>query len=70
MKVLSLSWLGMRTKNFADMSALFEHALGLELQSKDQNSSRFYLENKTEVHVYDHSDEFHEFFGNAPVIPN
>jgi hypothetical protein len=30
MKVLSLSWLGMRTKNFATMSAFFEKALGLQ----------------------------------------
>ncbi|MEY4530281.1 MAG: hypothetical protein RLZZ156_1002 [Deinococcota bacterium] len=68
MKVLSLSWLGMRTKNFTAMSAFFENALGLELQSKDQKSSRFCLENKTEIHVYNNQDEFHKFFGNAPVI--
>ncbi len=68
MKVLSLSWLGMRTKNFAAMSALFENALGLEVQSKDQQSSRFVLADKSEVHVYDNQDEFHEFFGDAPVI--
>jgi catechol 2,3-dioxygenase-like lactoylglutathione lyase family enzyme len=68
MKVLALNWLGMRTKQFAPMSALFAEALGLELQSQDSFSSRFCLENKTEVHVYNHQDEFHQFFGDAPVI--
>jgi catechol 2,3-dioxygenase-like lactoylglutathione lyase family enzyme len=68
MKVLSLSWLGMRTKNFTAMTALFEDALGLEVQSQDQLSSRFCLADKTEVHVYSNQDEFHDFFGDAPVI--
>jgi catechol-2,3-dioxygenase len=41
MKVLSLSWLGMRTKNFAAMSAFFEQVLGLEVQSQDQQSAKY-----------------------------
>jgi catechol 2,3-dioxygenase-like lactoylglutathione lyase family enzyme len=65
MKVLSLGWLGVRTQNSAAMTAFYRDVLGLEMLQEETTSARFCLADRTEVHVY---DEFHEFFGSAPVI--
>ena len=68
MKVLSLGWLGIRTKNSAEMTAFYQNVFGLEVLQKQTTGARFRLADQTEVHVYDAHDEFHEFFGSAPVI--
>jgi len=68
MKVLSLGWLGVRTAQFEAMSAFYRDVLGLEKIGEDSSSSRFLLADQTEVHVYGGFDEFHTFFGSAPVV--
>jgi catechol-2,3-dioxygenase len=68
MKVLSLGWLGVRTKNSAAMTASYRDVLRLEVLEEKTTGARFCLADQTEVHVYDDDDEFHEFFGSAPVI--
>jgi catechol 2,3-dioxygenase-like lactoylglutathione lyase family enzyme len=68
MKVLSLGWLGVRTKNSAAMTAFYRDVLRLEVLEEKTTGARFCLADQTEVHVYGDDDEFHEFFGSAPVI--
>jgi catechol 2,3-dioxygenase-like lactoylglutathione lyase family enzyme len=68
MKVLSLGWLGVRTKNAAAMTAFYRDVLRLEVLQEQTTGERFGLADQTEVHVYSEDDEFHEFFGSAPVI--
>jgi catechol 2,3-dioxygenase-like lactoylglutathione lyase family enzyme len=70
MKVLSLGWLGVRTQNSAAMSAFYKDVLGLKVLQEQDNGkgTQFCLADQTEVHVYNSDDDFHEFFGSAPVI--
>jgi catechol 2,3-dioxygenase-like lactoylglutathione lyase family enzyme len=68
MKVLSLGWLGVRSKNSAAMTAFYRDVLKLEVLQEQTAGAQFRLADQTEVHVYDDDDEFHEFFGLAPVI--
>lgn len=46
---------------------LLEDVRDVRLDHEDAESVRFRLENGTEIHVYGSNDEFHEFFGTAPV---
>ena len=68
MKVLSLGWLGVRTRQASAMSDFYRDVLLLELLSVDSTSSRFRLDDGTEAHVYGADDSEHEFFGSGPVI--
>jgi catechol 2,3-dioxygenase-like lactoylglutathione lyase family enzyme len=67
MKVEALVWLGVRTDKFEETVRLYRTVMGLRPYHEDAASARFRLENGTEIHVYGPKDEFHEFFGSAPV---
>jgi hypothetical protein len=67
MRVKALIWLGVKTAQADAMSALYR-AMGLEAFQEDTSSSRFRLENGTEVHVYGPADKDHDFFGAGPVV--
>jgi catechol 2,3-dioxygenase-like lactoylglutathione lyase family enzyme len=68
MKLERLGWLGVRTELFAETVALYRDVMGLEPYAEDGQSVRFRLDDGTEIHVYSPADEFHEFFGAAPVV--
>ena len=68
MKLEAQVWLGVRTERFEEMVRLYRDVIGLEPYREDEESVRFRLENGTEIHVYGPRDEFHEFFGRAPVV--
>jgi catechol 2,3-dioxygenase-like lactoylglutathione lyase family enzyme len=68
MKLEALVWLGVRTERFEQTVRLYRDVIGLDPYREDDESARFRLENGTEIHVYGPRDEFHEFFGSAPVV--
>ncbi len=68
MKLEGLGWLGVRTERFEETVALYRDVMGLRPYAEDAESARFRLDNGTEIHVYGPADEFHEFFGAAPVV--
>ncbi|MEV6495182.1 VOC family protein [Actinoplanes sp. NPDC051633] len=68
MAVRSLGWLGVRTPAADAMSALYRDVLGLEVILERPGAAWFRTQDGTEVHVYGPEDEFHEFFGTAPVV--
>ena len=68
MKLEALVWLGVRTERFEQTVRFYRDVVGLDPYSEEDESVRFRLENGTEIHVYGPRDEFHEFFGTAPVV--
>lgn len=68
MRLEALTWLGVRTDRFQETVALYRDVFALRPYAEDDESARFRLENGTEIHVYGPRDEFHEFFGTAPVV--
>ena len=53
------------TREIYDVQAITQYLLG---SLAEDESVRFRLEDGTEIHVYGPRDEFHEFFGTAPVV--
>jgi catechol 2,3-dioxygenase-like lactoylglutathione lyase family enzyme len=68
MRVEGIAWLGVRTRRFEEMTDLYRVLTGLQPYVRDSESSRFRLDDGTEIHVYGPADEWHEFFGTAPVV--
>jgi catechol 2,3-dioxygenase-like lactoylglutathione lyase family enzyme len=68
MKVKSLGWMGVKTKNAATMTAFYRDVLQLEDIGSNPHDAGFRLEDGTEVHVYPDTDDFHSFFGVGPVV--
>jgi len=50
------------------MNAFYRDVLNLDVLSMDDKAGRFKLRDGTEVHVYGHLDEDHDFFGDGPVV--
>jgi len=67
-KLEALVWLGVRTERFEETVRLYRDVMGLVPYREDEDSVRFRLENGTEIHVYGPRDDFHRFFGTAPVV--
>jgi catechol 2,3-dioxygenase-like lactoylglutathione lyase family enzyme len=68
MKVKALIWLGVKTPHFDAMTTLYRDVMGLDVFQADAASSRFRLQNGTEIHVYGPADEDHDFFSSGPVV--
>jgi hypothetical protein len=68
MKVKALIWLGVRTLQFNAMTHLYKDVMQLDVFEENDASSRFTLQNGSEVHVYHHEDKDHDFFGVGPVV--
>jgi catechol 2,3-dioxygenase-like lactoylglutathione lyase family enzyme len=64
----SLTWLGVRTRNAAAMTAFYRDVLRLEVILERPGAVWFRLADGTQVHVYDEDDDEHAFFGTAPVV--
>ena len=60
--------MGVKTRQFDQMSAFYRDVLHLDVLSIDDRSGRFKLDDGTEVHVYGQLDEAHDFFGSGPVV--
>ena len=66
MKVKGLAWLGTRTSNFDQMTAMYRDVLGLQPSSIDQGAAIFDLENGDRLEVFD-ADSSHNSFMTHPI---
>jgi hypothetical protein len=67
MRVLSVSFLGLCTREFDAMQRLYAEAYGLPALRAAPGVAWFKLEDGAELHVYADTDEYHAFFGAGPV---
>jgi hypothetical protein len=63
----SVSFLGVHTAQFAAMRQHYLEGLGLTIVHETAHAVWFSLDGGAEVHVYAASDDYHAFFGDAPV---
>jgi hypothetical protein len=67
MKVLSVSFVGLCTRQFDAMRRLYTEAYGLPVIRAAPGVAWFKLDDGAEAHVYADTDEYHAFFGAGPV---
>jgi catechol 2,3-dioxygenase-like lactoylglutathione lyase family enzyme len=68
MHEVSVSFLGLRTRQFDAMRRLYAEAYGLRVLHADPGVAWFELADGAELHVYAaDADEYHRFFGDGPV---
>jgi hypothetical protein len=63
MPVLSISFLGLRTREFDAMRRLYADAYGLPVLRVAPDVAWFRLSDGAALHVYADTDEYHGFFG-------
>jgi extradiol dioxygenase family protein len=63
----SVSFLGLRTREFAAMRSLYADGYGLKALREAPGAVWFELDDAAELHVYADSDPDHAFFGYGPV---
>jgi catechol 2,3-dioxygenase-like lactoylglutathione lyase family enzyme len=68
MKVLGLSWLGIRTADFEKTAELLRDVMGLEVIRDDPTTAGFRLNSRTSMEVYRLEDPDHAFFTTGPVV--
>jgi hypothetical protein len=68
MSALSVSSLGLRTRQFDAMRRLYAEAHGLPVIRDKPGVAWSRLDDGAEVHVNADSDEHHAFFGSGPVL--
>ena len=68
MKVLGLSWLGIRTAEFDKTAVLLRDVMGLEVIRDDPTTAGFRLNSLTSMEVYRPEDTDHAFFTTGPVV--
>jgi catechol 2,3-dioxygenase-like lactoylglutathione lyase family enzyme len=66
--IRSLGFLGVRTRAFAEMTALYRDVLGLEPVLERQGAAWFHASDGSQIHVYDESDQSDAFFDRGPVV--
>jgi catechol 2,3-dioxygenase-like lactoylglutathione lyase family enzyme len=64
----SVRFVGLRTRAFAEMTALYRDALGLSPEREAPGAAWFRAADGTSIHVYDADDADHDFFGRGPVV--
>jgi len=67
MRTISVSFLGLRTREFAAMRRLYAEAYGMPLLNEAPDAVWFKLGDNAELHVYAETDQDHAFFGPGPV---
>lgn len=68
MEIKRLSWLGIRTERFEEMTAFLEGALGLRKEIAEPGRAMFRLPVGDPVDVFDASDERYLHFTTGPVV--
>lgn len=68
MEVRRLSWLGIRTENFEEMTDFLERALGLRREIDEPGRAMFRLPIGDPVDVFDAGDERYLHFTTGPVV--
>jgi catechol 2,3-dioxygenase-like lactoylglutathione lyase family enzyme len=64
----SVRFVGLRTRAFAEMTALYRDALRLATEHEGPGAAWFRTADGTSIHVYDADDTDHHFFGSGPVV--
>jgi catechol 2,3-dioxygenase-like lactoylglutathione lyase family enzyme len=65
--MVSVCFLGLRTREFEAMRRLYAEAYGLPVLRVGRGAVWFQLADGAELHVYAETDEYHRFFGVGPV---
>jgi glyoxylase I family protein len=68
MEIKRLSWLGIRTERFEEMTTFLEQALGLRKEIAERGRAMFRLPNGDPIDVFDTSDERYLHFTTGPVV--
>jgi catechol 2,3-dioxygenase-like lactoylglutathione lyase family enzyme len=68
LKIERLSWLGVRTERFEEMTTFLRDALGLDLRLSEPGRSLFLLPNGDPIDIFDTSDHSYAHFTSAPVV--
>ncbi len=66
--IRSLRFLGVRTGAFDATVALYRDALALQPVLERRGAAWFRAADGASIHVYDTSDEDHDFFDHGPVV--
>lgn len=65
--MVSVSFLGLWTNDLPGMRRLYAEGYGLDVIRETASSVWFALDDRAELHLYATSDDYHAFFGTAPV---
>jgi catechol 2,3-dioxygenase-like lactoylglutathione lyase family enzyme len=68
MKTRSLSWMGVRTREFAGMVELFSDVLGLELTHAEEEFAILRTGDGDKVEVFGPNWKYNKHFSSAPVV--
>ncbi|HET8845691.1 MAG TPA: VOC family protein [Ktedonobacteraceae bacterium] len=68
MQVKGLTWLGMRTTQFEEMTTFFRDVMGMQPLRDEAQIVGFQLTNGTQVELYRPEEPFHAFFTTGPVV--
>lgn len=63
-----VGFVGFRTDQFDEMTALFRDLIGVEILREAPGATWFRLGDDAELHVYASSDVDHAFFTSGPVV--
>jgi catechol 2,3-dioxygenase-like lactoylglutathione lyase family enzyme len=66
--ILGLTFVGVRTEQFADVRALYRDVLGMVMIKDEPHAAWFVTPSGAEVHVYGPDDHEHDFFSEGPVV--
>jgi len=67
MQLISVAFLGLRTRQFDAMRRLYADGYGLPVLRLPRGAVWFKLADGAELHVYAETDEDQSFFGDGPV---
>jgi predicted enzyme related to lactoylglutathione lyase len=68
MEIKRLSWLGIRTDRFEEMTSFLERALGLRKEIAEPGRAMYRLPIGDPVDVFDVGDERYQHFTTGPVV--
>src|SRR6266849_4169120 len=68
MKTLGISWMGVRTREFAGMVKLFRDALGLELTHAEEEFVVLRTQDGDKVEIFGPNWKYNKHFSAAPVV--
>ena len=68
MKTLGLSWMGVRSKEFAGMVKLFRDVMGLELTYAEEGFVVLRTGDGDTVEIFGPNSKYNKHFSSAPVV--
>jgi catechol 2,3-dioxygenase-like lactoylglutathione lyase family enzyme len=67
MRILGLTWLGVRTEHYPQTVDLFRDVLNLDLSHEERDFANFLLPDGSKVEVFGPASEFNHHFTTGPV---